>query len=385
MNILINATTLTAGGGVQVGDSIFRELNKANKHHFYVVYPSELEQSAKDIEGYGNVTLCRYDNIWVKRGVLEKIHIFLTGRDSFLDDIVKNNNIEAVFTIFAPAIWKPRCLHICGFARSQLLISDSPFWKNMNRYRRAKIKIRVKMKLYIFRRGVDIFYTENQYISLKLKSIYKNLNVYTVTNYYNNVFDKPESWDCSIILPPFEGVTMLTISANYVHKNLPIIIPTIHYLKGKYPGLRFRFVLTINEEQFPALTEEEKKHVLFVGPVKISQCPYLYGQCDIMFLPTLLECFSASYAEAMRMNVPILTTDLEFAHSLCGEAAKYYSAMSSDALGDAIYELSSMPELRAQLIANGVKQLQTFDTYEERAQKLIGIVEQEYDKKMTLG
>lgn len=38
-------------------------------------------------------------------------------------------------------------------------------------------------------------------------------------------------------------------------------------------------------------------------------------------MPSLLECFTATYPEAMRMERPIVTTDLAFAQGLCGEAA----------------------------------------------------------------
>ena len=95
-------------------------------------------------------------------------------------------------------------------------------------------------------------------------------------------------------------------------------------------------------------------------------------------MPSLLECFSANYAEAMRMNVPIITTDLGFAHSLCGDAATYYAPLSPEALAEAIYEVCSSADLQKRLVSNGASQLKKFDTYAERAQKLIGIVEKEY-------
>ena len=62
----------------------------------------------------------------------------------------------------------------------------------------------------------------------------------------------------------------------------------------------------------------------------ITECPSLYEQADVMFQPTLLECFSATYPEAMKMQRPIVTTDIEFAHGLCGPAAHYYSPLSAE-------------------------------------------------------
>ena len=58
-----------------------------------------------------------------------------------------------------------------------------------------------------------------------------------------------------------------------------------------------------------------ENRIINVGPIKSAECPSLYSECDIMFFSTLLECFSASYAEAMIMKKPIITTDMGFAHT----------------------------------------------------------------------
>ena len=126
-------------------------------------------------------------------------------------------------------------------------------------------------------------------------------------------------------------------------------------------------------------------NIVFLGPVKINQCPYLYEQCDVMFLPTLLECFSANYAEAMRMRKAILTSNLEFAKTLCGDSALYFDPSSPKNIGDVIYQLSSDNNLKRKLVDNGLNQLSLFDNYEERVQKLIGIVEWEYKNRSVYG
>ena len=172
--------------------------------------------------------------------------------------------------------------------------------------------------------------------------------------------------------------TLLTISANYPHKNLPIIIPTIHYLKEKYPDFSFRFVLTIDKENLVSGDDSALSNIVFLGTVPLTECPHLYEQSDIVFSSSLLECFTAVYPEAMRMGKPIITTDLNFSRSLCGDAALYYDALSSAAFGEAIYKLANDDLLRNELVEKGKKQLINYDTYEARADKLISIVEKEY-------
>ena len=110
-----------------------------------------------------------------------------------------------------------------------------------------------------------------------------------------------------------------------------------------------------------------------VGPVPISEVPSLYDECDMMFLPTLLECFSASYAEAMAKEKPILTSDLGFAHTVCGDAALYFNPTEPADIAEKIIYLSDNPEKRAQLVQAGKKALSQLNTPRERAEKFIEI------------
>ena len=168
---------------------------------------------------------------------------------------------------------------------------------------------------------------------------------------------------------------MLTVTASYPHKNLSISIEIAQMLRKRYPDFRFRFVFTIDESQFPVMLEELREHFVFIGRVDISECPSLYRQADVMFQPTLLECFTATYPEAMKMSVPIVTVDMEFARGLCGDAALFYSPLSAEAAADAIYKVVMDEALRQNLLAAGKKQLENYDTYKERASKLIRLME----------
>ena len=148
----------------------------------------------------------------------------------------------------------------------------------------------------------------------------------------------------------------------------------INLLRNKHPDFKVRFVLTFDKECM-TIPEEVKDCFLFIGKVDVSECPSLYQQSDIMFMPTLIECFTATYPEAMRMERPIVTTDLEFARGLCGDAACYYSAVDPEAAAEAIYKVATDKEYADQLVENGKEQLMKFDNYEQRAEKLIKILE----------
>lgn len=377
MRILVNASNLKKGGGLQVADSVCGCLKQFTRHRFVVVLSRGLEGTAVRIKGYPNVKVVRYD-------LPKTVGRVLTGRDKFLDGLVEEEGIDAVLTIFGPSLWSPRVLHVSGFARAHCVLLDSPYFKRMSRREFFKSEVERWILTWAFRRCADVYFTENGFISERLRKVLHGKKVYSVTNYYNQVFDEKDRWSREITLPPFEGTTLLTITANYPHKNLPIIVPTIQYLRERYPGFRFRFVLTVTREQFGEVDDESAENIVFLGGVPLTECPHLYEQCDIVFSPTLLECFSAVYPEAMRMGKPIITTDLGVSRSLCGEAALYYDALSPEAFGEAIYRLAHDNKLRGKLIKAGETQLKSYDNYEERAKKLIGIVEREYKKGLSM-
>ena len=367
MNILINATNIKKGGGIQVTDSICRELHLFPQHQFTVVLSNSLRGTGDAIERDSNVSVYYYDIVGSARKLL-------LGRDKYLDDLEDKHGIEAVLTIFGPSLWKPKCEHLCGFARAQMVIKESPFYTRMNKRTLFLQRLRYGIREKAFKKCADYFYTENPYISERLEKQWRDKKVFTVTNYYNQVFDHPEQWKDKK-LSDFDGITLLTIATPYAHKNLVIAADVARILRQQYPYFCFRFVMSNKPDEFPADISGIEDCFEFIGRVDISECPSLYQQCDIVFQPTLLECFTAAYPEAMRMERPIVTTDLVFAKGLCGEAAEYYSAIDPQACADAIFRVATNKDLRKCLVKKGKDQLKVFDNYELRAEKLIKIIE----------
>ena len=362
MNYLINASNLKQGGGIQVAQSICSQLKYFHSHRFIVVLSSYIDGSFIDFGR--NVKVLRYN-------IKNSLPTLLLGKDGYLDALVQNEKVDAVLTVFGPSRWKPAVPHLCGFARAQLVLKNSPC------YQRKTIRDRLNYYLWTwaFKKSSNTFYTENKYISDLLPDLLGNINVYTVSNYYNQIFDQPEKWGHTNQLKPFDGITTLSVSSHYPHKNFEILIIAARHLQRLYPDFKFRFVLTFDAKEMP-VPDDVREHFIFLGKVEVNECPNLYEQADIMFMPTLMECFTATYPEAMRMGVPIITTDLDFARGLCGEAACYYDAVSPLAAAEAIYKVAKDKEYATNLVKNGKEQLKKFDNYEQRAEKIIKILEE---------
>ena len=115
MICLINCSNLKAGGGLQVAQSICSQLGRFQQHYFVVVLSTYIQ--AFDISNGGNCEIYRFN-------IKNNCSTLLFGRDKFLDGLVSSYHVDAVLTIFGPSRWRPRCKHLCGFARAQLLLSN---------------------------------------------------------------------------------------------------------------------------------------------------------------------------------------------------------------------------------------------------------------------
>lgn len=368
MKVLINCSTLKVGGGIQVGHSFLNEIKHNSKHEYHVVLSKNLKKQLSLTEFPPNFTFYEYT-------MKPKIIYSIFGINHFLDRLEKEVLPDVVFTVFGPAHWKPNTYHIAGFAKSQHIYINSLYYKTINYKRRISLLFRSIIIYLNYKYYTDEIITENKSVSDILKTKLNREKIHTVTNNYNDVYDKPEKWDRSITLNKFDGVTLFTLSSNYDHKNLNIIPLVVENLKENYPQFSFRFVVTLNENELKNLTYNNIDHLVFLGKININQCPHIYKQVDLMFLPTLVETFSASYPEAMKMRVPILTSDLSFAKEICKNSAIYFDPLDPKDIANKIYKLSQDDKLKHKLKKLGTERLKNFDTSKERSKKYLDILE----------
>ncbi|WP_083836560.1 glycosyltransferase [Nitritalea halalkaliphila] len=117
------------------------------------------------------------------------------------------------------------------------------------------------------------------------------------------------------------------------------------------------------------------RYIHYLGHVSIETCPTLYEKSNFVFLPTLLESFSATYAEAMKMGKVLITSDLPFARGICEDAAIYVDPLNPKDIADKILELVKYPEKYAIYINAGFSRLKHFNNAQSRAAKYIEFIE----------
>ena len=129
----------------------------------------------------------------------------------------------------------------------------------------------------------------------------------------------------------------------------------------------FVFIITISNNQGSGakkLLDKIDKYslndsIVNIGPVKQEDLAWLYKQSYALFLPTLLESFSGTYLESMKFNIPILTSNFDFAREVCNNAALYFDPIN---INDIKTKILSLSQQRPFLIEYGKIRYNSFNS-----------------------
>jgi len=157
----------------------------------------------------------------------------------------------------------------------------------------------------------------------------------------------------------------------YPAKNLEVLIETFSRHRNLLSDVICITLVSMGQDLGANLFVEKiekaglQDKIICLGFRPQEQMPQYYFAADAMILPTELESFSASYIEAMFFERPILTSHLDFAIELCGDAALYFDQRNPNDVCSAILRLKEDHALRKELVAKGKKIIGTFPSWDE--------------------
>jgi glycosyltransferase involved in cell wall biosynthesis len=367
VKLFINLSNLVQGGSLQVAHSFLSEINKLTLENSYLVVSNKnfyIDTSLFD---------SRFQFQILESSPSKFSNRFKIGKK--LTTLEQSFNPDIVFTLFGPSYWKPKSLHVSGFADGWVNNPHSVAYKKLNlisRYKRLALNYyktwRIKLESTHYIMETD----ESKDSFSKILKIPK-IDISVVPNTFNYVFKKKlNKINKYSNLFNSNYFNLLTISSYYPHKNFEIIPEVIRLLPKNN---LIKFYVTLENNMFSKIFKNHTDSVINLGPVDINSCPYLYELSSAVFLPTLLETFSASYPEAMIMNKPILTSNLDFAKDLCGDAALYFDSFDPKSIAHVILELSENKNLYNNQIDKSKKRSKIFISAKERALKYLDIFE----------
>jgi len=368
MRLLINTSKLRFGGAVQVALSFIHECRAYDRHEYHVVLGPGVGAVLDPAAFPGNFHFYHKAFGVIKLHKLPRVQREMTALEASIQP-------DCCVTTAGPAYWRSRAPHLLGFNRPLFIYPESPFIGKMNLRQKLTLRARKLMHCLLYRREADALIVQTDDVNRRVRALLGSEEVYTVTNNHNGWYDEPGKHLPRLPERQQGTFRLLTVSSYYPHKNLEIIPEVIKAIPAAWRS-RVEFVLTLTEEQYrERIGSDIPEQVRLTGPVPPPECPSLYRECDAMFLPTLAECFSASYPEAMKMGKPIVTTDLGFARSICQDAALYFVPCNAGSAASMITRLVEDEALQSALIERGYTRLRAFDSAAERAEKILAICE----------
>ena len=372
MNIIINTSNLYVGGGVQVALSFINELNNINAKNNYHIFISKTIKDQIDQHIFSN----KFKFYFIPKSPSHLVERLKTVK--FLSSLEREIIPDVVFTVFGPSYWKPKVPHIMGFANGWLYNPMSIAYTKLTLFNRVRMKAFCWYQEYYLKKDANFFIVETLDAKSKL-SMVSSIDVNKISvvgNTCSSIFDDRKYIDRDfehyISLPKKENneFRLLYIAHNHPGKNLEVINKVCELLNDK----NITFVVTIDNKSYKDIFPNNSR-VMNLGPVVHESCPSIYSQCDFLFAPTLLETFSASYPEAMSMNLPILTSKYSFAVDVCQNSALYFDPTNPMDIAEKINTLIDNPDLQKSMIRSGRAILSQMETGRARAEKYLKICE----------
>ncbi len=369
-NIFINGVSAKTGGGKSILNNYLALLKESNaKEKFYVLTPDKNEYIKYS---------CHFIEIVDIPKVYRTQAFYPLLNGVFLPRMIKRLKTDYVFNMGDVVI--PTTI-------PQLYLYDWPYavypksvvWKRMD-LRSYLIRT---IKLYYFKKYIryaTIVAAQSKTMKERLISLYGLKNVEIVPNAVS--LDNLRGGDKHDFMLPNDRFKLLYLTHYYPHKNHEVILPLAKKIQNN--ALPYCIVITIEATQhnrakrfLDAIYREGLNDTIInVGPVRMTTVPSLYSQCDALFMPTLLESFSGTYVEAMYHRKPILTSNMDFAKDVCGDAAYYFNPLDSELIFEEILHMIKNDELRNRRIEKGerrLKELFSWDQVFARYQELMGI------------
>jgi glycosyltransferase involved in cell wall biosynthesis len=368
MSILINASNLHVGGGVQVAASFIYELTvlPSLPNCLAVWMSSEVEQNLRSMG-------CDYSRL----PACSVIDTF--GMKSLLSPPLarKLRAYDTVFTIFGPLYsWRQPKISIVGFAQPWIIYPDNEIYRQLGWRQRLSTHLKFWIQSIFYRRA-NLLVAELDHVKRGLvrSGVGREDNIMVVHNCLSSLFRQRERWQPVEIPTTTAGFKMGFLGRNYPHKNTAML-PLIHDVMKREHGLDVKFFVTFTEDEWAACGSEFRSAVVNVGPLSVAQCPAFYQAMDGIIFPSLLECFSATPLEAMAMERPLFASDRPFNRDVCGLHAQYFDPLDPAMAASVIANYIRRREIGGGELLAAREHALSFSNAAERARQYLGYVVQ---------
>lgn len=353
---MLDASITSKGGGVQVALSLIENIAIDLSFELVCVVNPEIDQQLS-LRAKESIQHYYVENI-------EPIYKKLS-QGKRIAEIEKRHKPNLVFVVFGPSYWKSKAPCLQGFALPLMVYRDT---RNYVYGNDIKLKFYQNFlnfyKAFLFKRNADYAVVETHTFKHRLSSFmnFDESKIFVVENSFNSNFLK-ESENQTRSLCESKLLNIFVPSAYYPHKNLNILVDVAYFLKNEFNfQLNFNFLIHKESEDWKniiSLAKSKNVEEFFstYGVVPNAKMKELYTINDFVLLPTLAEVSTAVYPESFISKRVLLTSDIDFARELCGNAAVFFDPLDARDIAKKIITISADSEQQAQLIHNGLERV----------------------------
>lgn len=363
--VVINAVNIKSAGGLTVTLNFLNIVRNSLPEIFLEVFcPKNC-----GFEKYagGNINL-----IYIPKFMEFPLHR-LWGDHLWLKAKISKINPDVIFTmgnIAIPSKYKQGVIFMWPYV---IYPSEKYVWKLLSKSSFLKHKLIIK----IFKsrlRYADVVFPQTNTSSMRLAKYYPDIKKLQIVPMAYSVLGKEEKENKRFFFKKENGYTyLLCLTRYYPHKNVEILLELGKlFLKNNAP---FKVVTTIDPlqnfqsrsfvENISALNLSDA--IINLGTVPVNDVRSLYTQIDALLLPTLLESFSATFADSLFFKKPIFTSDRDFAKDVCADCAYYFDPMSADSIYNVIQDAFKNKDLMEIKVNNGYKRVIKFPDWNDVA------------------
>lgn len=365
MTLLINASNLHTGGGVQVAASAISEMTLLSDAHVQLtVFASTAVQDNLDTR------LPRF------RDSFHQEVLDVRGLDLFNSKARgRIDSFDRVFTIFGPLYrWSPPFRSIVGFAQPWIIYPRNECYGFLSPWQQLKTRLKFWIQAQFFKRA-DLLVVELDHVK---QGLIRELGIApericVVHNCLSSLYWNETAWQPVAIPQADCDLRLGFVGRNYLHKNTSIF-PEIAKVLETVHGIRARFYVTFTEEEWRACSAAFRAVCINVGPLVVAQCPLFYKSLDGVVFPSLLECFSATPLEAMAMEVPLFASERPFNIDVCGEHAHYFDPLTPDTAAERIASVLGERKKDQQALQAAREHAISFSSPAERAERYMALL-----------
>lgn len=377
MNLLINLIPIKKGGGQQVASNFINQILKDETLSLFFLTTENTYIHKLLTEKKTNFTA-------VRNGLIARLKF-----QSFsLPNIVKQNNIDVIYTMFGPGLHMNKTISITGSAYSNIYFPEIDFWKGYSSIQKLKLKLidfyRLKSTL-----KSDAIVFENEAMLKRAHSIYnypleRTKLILPSISEYEKIKDDTSGQVLQSINSDKFNIVFLT--GWHKNKNIEILPKVLEELKKQgFTDVSFLISVPKSHPNSIKLVDRAKEigvdeNIVFLDTIAPHNIPILFKKIDGVGLFSLLESFSNNIIEAWYFNKPLFISDAEWSKGICKKAAVYVDRDSPSDIAAKIIDYKSNKKHQENLKLEMKEILKEYPTPKEKVELQIEFIKKIYNE-----